>query len=103
MFGKPSPVAALALRKQLLITESELNRAHLSDECRVMTEGARRGAQQARNVIAWMSVPTLVAAGLLLLRRNRIVSTGEKPSWFKRALKVARLASSVFLALYMRS
>jgi len=103
MFGKTSHTGTLKLRKQLLITESELNRAYLSQEYWVMTQGFRDAAHQAKSTISWLSVPALLTAGLLLLRHNKNVSTGERPSLFRRALKVARLASSILLALHAKA
>jgi len=41
MSGKPSLVSLLESRKQLLIAESELNRAQLSEEWQTMTHGVR--------------------------------------------------------------
>jgi len=99
MFGRTSHTGTLELRKQLLIAESELNRAQLSDECRVMREGVRGAAQQARNILLSISAPALLVAGLLLLRQKRNASSGEKSSFLGRALKVAYWAGSIFLAL----
>jgi len=100
MFGK-TPYATLELRKQLLILESELNRAQLSQECGVISEGVRRVARQAQSIVSWISLPVLLASGLFFFRhKKKIVSTEDKSSCFGRAVKFARLASSILLALY---
>jgi len=41
MFGKTNGLTALEMRKQLLVVESELNRAHLADEWRQVKVEAR--------------------------------------------------------------
>ena len=102
MFGKTSHTGTLELRKQLLITESELNRAQLFQECGAVTQGILGVAQKARSAISWLSVPALLTAGLLLLWRKKNASTGEKSSLFRMALKVARLASSILPALHTK-
>ena len=101
MFGK-TPYATLELRKQLLILESELNRAQLSQECGVISEGVRRVARQAQSIVSWISLSALLASGLFFFFRHKkkIVSTEDKSSCFGRAVKFARLASSILLALY---
>jgi len=100
MFGN-TPYATIDLRKQLLIMESELNRAQLSQECGVMSEGVRRVARQAQNIVSWMSLSALLASGLFFFRHmKKIVSTENKTSCFGRAVKFAQLARSLLLALY---
>lgn len=95
MFGKTSHTGTLELRKQLLITESELNRAQLIQEFEAVAQGIVGVAQQAKSAISWLSVPALLAASLLHLRHKKNASTGEKSSLFRMALKVARLARFV--------
>ena len=100
MFGN-TPYATLELRKQLLIMESELNRAQLSQECGVMSEGVRRVAQQAQSIVSWILLSALLASGLFFLRhKKKIVLTEDRSSSFGRAVKIARLAGSILLAFY---
>jgi hypothetical protein len=102
MFGKTPHTGTLGLRKQLLITESELNRAQLFQECGAAAHGILGVAQQARSAISRLSVPALLAASLLLLWHKKNASTVEKSSLFRMALKVARLASSILPALHAK-
>ena len=50
----------LELRKQLLIAESELNRAQLSEEWRKMAHGVHGLADQAKTIAAWTSSAALL-------------------------------------------
>ena len=69
MFGK-APHATLELRKQLLIAESELNRAELAREWGVITEKVGGVARQGRSVLSWISASVPLLADFLLLRRD---------------------------------
>ena len=100
MLGNTSH-ATLELRKQLLIMESELNRARLSQVCGAMSEGVRRVARRVQSVVSWISLSALLASGLFFFQhKQQIVSTEVKSSRFGRAVKPTRLASSTLLALY---
>jgi predicted ATPase len=82
MFGKESPLSPLELRKQLLIAESELNRAQLSEEWRTMAHGVRDLAHQAKTMAAWASVAAFLVAGWTVWRRGRLAPGVAKSSWF---------------------
>jgi hypothetical protein len=98
MFGKKSHVSPLELRKQLLIAESELNRAHLSEEWQVMTHGVAHLAHRAKTIAAWASSAALLAAGVKALRRGPSTTGTAKPSWVQKILNGARLASTIWVA-----
>ena len=102
MFGRKSHVSPLELRKQLLIAESELNRAQLCEEWQMMTHGVRDLAHRAKAIAAWAPSAALLVAGLVVLRQSKVMAAEEKPSWFQRGLKGARLAYSIWLALHRR-
>lgn len=70
MFGKASHVSSLEVRKQLLVAESELSRALLSEEWSAMAHGAGGMARRARTVAAWASAAALLALGVTALRRG---------------------------------
>lgn len=96
MFGKNSRMSPLQSRKQLLITESELNRAQLVQEWQTMSSEVHALAEQARTIrsIA-LSVATLVA-GLASLRQKKSAPAAEKPSWWQTILKGAGAVSSIW-------
>ena len=102
MPGKTSHLNPLESRKQLLVAESELNRAGLSEEWQAMTRSARDLAHQAKTIAAWASSAALVVAGVSALRRDSPRSGTVKSSWFQKILKGARMASTLWLALRAR-
>ena len=103
MLGRNTRVNPLELRKQLLIAESELNRAQLSEEWQTMREGVHSFAGRVKSVGSVASAAALLVAGTSAFRRRRAAPAGVKPSWFRRILKGARLASSIWFAFRARS
>jgi hypothetical protein len=96
MFGKKSHVTPLELRKQLLIAESEINRAQLIQECQTMADGVRTLAHRARTISSLVAAAASLSAGLAAFRRSKSVPAGEKPSWWLTLLKGAQLAGSLW-------
>jgi len=84
--------------KQLLIAESELNRAQLCEEWQKMAHGIHDLADRVKTIAGWTSATALLMAGLSTFRHCKVDAAEEKPSWFKRALKGAQLAGSILLA-----
>jgi hypothetical protein len=78
----------LQSRKQLLIAESELNRAQLVQEWQTMADGVRSVADRARTISSIAST----AASLIAGRRTRFAPGDERPSWWRTLLKGAPLA-----------
>lgn len=64
MFGTTPQVNPLAARKQLLIAESELNRAELSQEWQALADGSRDLIRQVSSVGAMASSTMSLVAGL---------------------------------------
>jgi hypothetical protein len=98
MFGEAGHLAPLETRKRLLIAESELNRARLSQEWQTMADEVHVLADRAKTMGAWAAAAALLGAGLLAGRRGRPASRVAKRSWFKQVLGVARLVSTVWVA-----
>ena len=92
MFGKNSRMSPLQSRKQLLITESELNRAQLVQEWQTMADGVRSVADRARTISSIASTAASLIAGLAFFRRTRFAPGDERPSWWQTLLKGAPLA-----------
>jgi hypothetical protein len=96
MFRKTSHVSPLESRKQLLIAESELSRAQLSEEWQTMTHGVVDLAHRGKTIAAWASSAALLAAGVAAWRRGPSSPGNAKSSWFQKILNGARLASTLW-------
>jgi hypothetical protein len=92
MFGKKPRMNPLQSRKQLLIAESELNRAQLVQEWQTMADGVRSVADRARTISSIASTAASLIAGLAFFRRTRSAPGDERPSWWQTLLKGAPLA-----------
>ena len=102
MFGKTSHLSPLESRKQLLIAESELNRAQLSEEWDAMTHGIHDLARRAKTIAAWASSAALLVAAVTVLRHGPPALGTAKSSWFQKILHGARLASTIWFAFRAR-
>ena len=102
MPGKTSHLSPLESRKHLLIAESELNRAYLSEDWQTMTHGAGDLAHRAKAIAAWASSTVLLVAGVAALRRAPPTSGAAKSSWFQKLINGVRLASMIWFALRAR-
>ena len=98
MFGKNPTLNPLESRKQLLIAESELNRAQLVQEWQAMADGVRLVADRAGIISSVASVAASLIAGLAPFRRKKFAPAAEKPSWLQTLLKGAGLISTVWQA-----
>jgi len=86
----------LESRKQLLVAESELNRAQLIGDIAAMTEDLRMLTDRAKSLGSIASSAAMLVAGLAALRRGRSAPADEKPSWWQTILKGAQLAGSIW-------
>lgn len=98
MFGKNPRVNPLNTRKRLLIAESELNRAQLTQEWGTLTAGIRTFTDRAKSVGSIAASAAALAAGLTGLRGSKPVAAEAKPSWMQTILKGVGLISTVWLA-----
>jgi hypothetical protein len=96
MFGKNPRLNPLVSRKQLLIAESELNRAQLVEEWQTMTDGVRSVAKRTRTISFIASAAASLIAGLGSFRHARFAPADEKPSWWQTLLRGVRLAGSLW-------
>ena len=103
MPGKNLRMNPLESRKQLLIAESELNRAQLVQEWQVMTGEVRSLTSQARTISSIASAVATLVAGLSSLCHKQSAPADEKPSWWRTLLKGAGLASSFWQAFRSQS
>jgi hypothetical protein len=103
MFGKESHLSPLEARKQMLIAESELSRAQLSEDWQTMARGVRDLAHRAKTIAAWASSAALLVAGIAAWRRNAPAPGTAKTSWLQKILAGARVASTIWFAFCARS
>lgn len=94
---------ALDSRKQLLIAESELNRAHLLHEWQTIAGGAHALASQAKTVGSVAAVVALLVAGLSSLRQKKSTPAAEKPSWWQTIGKAGGMVAALWSAFRTRS
>ena len=102
MFGKNPRVNPLASRRQLLVAESELNRAQLAGDMAALTAGVRTLTDRAKSSGSIASSAAVLVAGLAACRHDRAVDAKAKPSWLQTILKGAGLISTLWLAFRSR-
>jgi hypothetical protein len=102
MFGNQSHLSPLESRKQLLIAESELNRAQLSEEWQMMAERVRGLADRAKTIGSFASAAAALVTGSAAFRRSKPMSVAEKPSWVETVLRGMRLALTIWLTIRAR-
>src|SRR5580704_7901879 len=98
MSGKNPRMNPLKSRKQLLIAESELNRAQLVQELQTMAGGIKSLANQVRTIGSFASAAASLVAGIASFRRKKSVPDTEKSSWLQTILKGAGLISTIWSA-----
>jgi len=98
MFGKNSRIKALETRKQLLIAESDLNRAQLLQAWQAMAGEVHALARHAKTISAVASAAGLLVAGVSSFRRQKPAAAAEKTSWWRTILEGAGLATSIWSA-----
>jgi hypothetical protein len=97
MFGKNPSINPLASRKQLLIAESELNRAGLVEEWQTLADGVHSMTGRAKTMRSFALAALSLIAGFTSYRRAKSAFAGEKTSWWQTLLKGAQLAGSLWL------
>ena len=98
MFGKKPRLNPLESRKQLLIAESELNRAQMVGDMAALTAGVRTLTDRAKSFGSIASSAAVLVAGLAAFRRGKPAGADAKPSWPRTLLKGAGLISTFWLA-----
>ena len=95
-------VSPLELRKELLIAESELNRAQLMDEWEAATEWHRTLSAGVRTLGSVASAAASLVSGLRAFRRKPDPQNGAEASWLQPVIKGAGLISSLWVAFRSR-
>ena len=86
----------LESRKQLLVAESELNRAELLRDWQTMAEDVHALARKAGIIGSWASIAASLVAGLAFFRRKKSGPAEKKPSWLQTILKSTGLISALW-------
>ena len=102
MFEKNPRMNSLKSRKQILIAESELNRAQLVGDLAALTADVRTLTDRAKSFGSIASSAAVLVAGLAAFRRGKPVDADAKPSWLRTILKGAGLISTFWLAFRPR-
>jgi hypothetical protein len=97
MSGKTSQLTSLETRRQLLLVESELNRAQLLNEVRDFKSEIQRLKHQVGGIVSTAELATKVAGafsdvGRAFSQRDE----GEKPSWISTLLNGAKAGTSLW-------
>lgn len=103
MFGKKSSISPLELRKQLLIAESELNRAHLAQDLNELTADVRTFTNRARSFGSIASGAAVLIATLSTFKRRKPLAHEAKPRWLQTVIEGASVISGLWLAFRARS
>jgi len=93
----------LAQQKQLLIAESELNRAQLAQDWRTLTAEVQSLASQVGTIRSLVSATATLVAGLAACRRKKSAPATEKPSWLQTLLKGAGMLFNFWQATQPQS
>ena len=101
MFGKSHRMTPLELRKQLLIAESELNRAQLAESMSAPRSGVRSLTARAKSFEAIASSAAVLVAVLAATKRGKPANARAKRSWLQIILKGAGLVSTLWLVFRM--
>ncbi|HXT41115.1 MAG TPA: hypothetical protein VN887_13975 [Candidatus Angelobacter sp.] len=102
MFGNNHRINPTESRKQLLIAESELNRAQLVQEWQTMADGVRRFSDRVKSASSLASAAALLVAAVSAFRRGKFEEAGAKASRWQALLKGAGSISTLWLAFRSR-
>lgn len=99
MSGKNPHLKPPAIQKQLLLAESELNRAQLVEEVAAISAHIHALTKRATSFGSIASSIAVLVAGLTAFRRGRAATAKPKPLWQRTLFKGAGLVSTAWLAL----
>ena len=89
----------LASRKQLLLAESELNRAQLVQEWQTMAGEVHAFTRQAKTVGSLAAAIASLVAGLAVFRHKKPAPAAEPSAWWQTLVKGAGMVGSVWSGL----
>ena len=89
----------LESRKQLLVAESELNRAHLISDLAALKAGVQAVTNRSKSYRSIVTSTAMLLMGVAALRRGPASHPDRAPSWRQTLFKGLGLISSFWLAL----
>ena len=89
-------MTALALRKKILLAESELNRAELVEELNTISMVLHGVSDRAKKYSSVALSASLLMAGLTYFWRIKSAPANKKPSWWQLLLKGAKLGATLW-------
>jgi hypothetical protein len=95
-------MSPLAPRKKLLIAESELNRAQLVQDWRMMADEVHVLTSRARTIGSLASAAASLVGGLVSFRHKKPATSPEKPSCWQTLLKGVGLVSTVWQSFHQQ-
>jgi hypothetical protein len=102
MYGKNPRLNPLQSRKQLLLAESELNRAQMMQDMAALTAEVHALGSSAKSFGSIASSAAVLVSGLTAFRRGKASSADATPSWLRTVFKGAGLVSNLWLAFRLR-
>jgi uncharacterized membrane protein YqjE len=99
LFGKSPGRDRHESRKQMLIAESEINRAHLADDLTALQAGIGNITDRTRSIGSIAASAAGIVTDLAALRREKLAGREAKFSWLPTMLKGVGLVSGIWLAL----
>ena len=103
MPGKNPRLNPLDSRKQLLLAESELNRARMVQDATALTAELRALSARAKSIGFITSSAAAVVSGLAAFQRGSATDADARPSWLRTIVKGAGLVSNLWLAFRSRA
>jgi hypothetical protein len=103
MLDHKTRVTPLESRKQLLIAESEINRAQLRQEWETISGKINFLAYPTKSLGAFASLAAMLMDGFKMFRRGKSIRAARNGSNLDIALKSARLACSIGLFVNARN
>ena len=100
---KTTGISHLTWRKELLIAESELNRAHLFDEWAAATEWHRALSTGVKTAGSIASIAALLVTGGRVFQSKREPKDGVDSSWVQPLMRIASLIPSLWETLRSRA
>jgi hypothetical protein len=98
MFEKNSRLNPLESRKQLLLAESELNRARMMEDAAALKSDVHGLADRVKSFDSIASTAATLVSGLAGFRREKTANGDGKSHWLRRVIKGASLVSTLWRA-----
>jgi hypothetical protein len=103
MFGRKPKLTPLQARKQLLLVESEINRAQLAADWSALRDEAHACLVKGKSSISTVvSATAMTAAGLSIAGKVFSMAGGNKTGLISKVFGLAKIGTSLWLAYRQR-